>query len=183
MDPAPHRRPSCRASSRRCYLGRKCEKSVKKNQVKPWLNKRWCLGKITGDYIWHLEDVLYQYARPSDPLAPLLCYDERPGQLLGDVLVPLPMKPGRPQRYDHEYERHGTCCVLLAFEPHTGFRYVQVRDRRTAADYAPCMQNLLHLHSPMVDHIRLVQDFQIRKAEGSIFRSRISQTRSVSHGY
>jgi len=117
-----------------------------------------------------MEDVLYQYARPYDPLAPLLCYDERPCQLLGDVLVPLPMKPGRPQRYDHEYERHGTCCVLLAFEPHTGFRYVQVRDRRTAADYAQFMQNLLHLHYPRVDHIRLVQDNLNTHTPGSFYQ-------------
>src|SRR6266571_597654 len=86
-----------------------CKKNVKKNQLKPWLNKRWCIGKITGDYIWHMEDVLYQYARPYDPLAPLLCYDERPCQLLGDVLVPLPMKPGRPQRYDHELDSGVFC--------------------------------------------------------------------------
>lgn len=59
-----------------------------------------------------MEDVLYQYALPYDPLRPLICFDERPCQLLGEVLVPLPMKANRPQRYDYEYERHGTCCVL-----------------------------------------------------------------------
>ena len=83
---------------------------------------------MTSDYLWHMEDILYQYARPYDPLTPLICYDERPCQLLGDVLVPIPMQPGQPKRYDHEYERHGTCCVLLAFEPHTGFRYVHSID-------------------------------------------------------
>lgn len=64
-----------------------------------------------------MEDVLDQYAQPYDPRHPLLCYDERPCQLLGDVLVPLPMELGQPQRQDYEYERQGTCCVLLAFEP------------------------------------------------------------------
>ena len=117
-----------------------------------------------------MEDVLYQYARPYDPLAPLLCDDERPWQWLGDVLVPLPMKPGRPQRYEHAYERHGTCGVFLAFEPHTGFRSVQVRDRRTAAEYAQCLQNLLHLHYPMVDHIRLVQDNLHTHTPGSFYQ-------------
>src|SRR5262249_7480250 len=97
---------------------RECTKSVKKKALKPWLNKRWCIGKITTEYLWHMEDILYQYARPYDPLIPLLCDDERPRQLLGDLLVPLPMQSGQPKRSDHEYERHGTCCVLLAFENH-----------------------------------------------------------------
>jgi hypothetical protein len=138
--------------------------------LKPWLNKRWCIGKITGDYLWHMEDVLEQYARPYDPLHPLICYDERPCQLLGDVLVPLPMKPGKPVRYDYEYERHGTCCVLLAFEPHTGFRYVQVRARRTAVDYAQFMQDLVRLHYPTVDRIRLVQDNLNTHTPGSFYQ-------------
>ena len=68
------------------------------------------------------------------------------------------MQPGQPRRYDYEYERNGTCCVLMAFEPHTGFRYVQVRERRTAVDYAQFMQDLLQLHYPSVERIRLVQD-------------------------
>lgn len=105
-----------------------------------------------------MEDVLYQYAQPYDPLIPLLCYDERPCQLLGDVLAPLPMQPGYPARYDYEYERNGTGCILLAFDPHTGFRYVQVRARRTAVDYAQFMQDLVKRHYPTVDRIRLVQD-------------------------
>jgi len=70
--------------------------------LKPWLKQQWCIGTITGDYIWHMEDILEQYARPYDPLHPLICYDERPCQILGDVLVPLPMKPGKPLRYDYE---------------------------------------------------------------------------------
>jgi hypothetical protein len=68
------------------------------------------------------------------------------------------MEPGQPRRVDYEYERNGTCCVLLAFEPHRGFRYVQVRARRTAVDYAHFLQDLLRLHYPRVDRIRLVQD-------------------------
>ena len=105
-----------------------------------------------------MEDILDQYARPYDPRQPLLCYDERPCQLLGDVLVPLPMEPGQPRRVDYEYERHGTCCVLLAFEPQTGFRYVQVRAQRTAVDYAHFLHDLVQRHYPHVERVRLVQD-------------------------
>ena len=48
--------------------------------------------------------------------------------------------------------------MFLAFEPHTGFRYVEVRERRTASDYADFMQTLLTRHYPEAKVIRLVQD-------------------------
>ena len=105
-----------------------------------------------------MEDILDQYARPYDPRWPLLCYDERPCQLLGDVVVPVPMDPQHPRRVDYEYERHGTCCVLLAVEPQTGFRYVQVRAQRTAVDYAHFLRALVQRHYPHVERVRLVQD-------------------------
>jgi DDE superfamily endonuclease len=116
-----------------------------------------------------MEDILDQYARPYAPRQPLLCYDERPCQLLGDVLVPLPMEPGRPRRVDYEYERQGTCCVLLAFEPHTGFRYVQVRTRRTAVDYAHFLHALVRQHYPRVERVRLVQDNLNTHTPGSFY--------------
>jgi hypothetical protein len=117
-----------------------------------------------------MEDVLSQYALPYDPLRPLICFDERPCQLLGDVLVPLPMTPGRPLRYDYEYERHGTCCVLLAFDPHRGFRYLEVRPRRTALDYAQFMQTLVQRYYPTVACSRLVQDNLNTHTPGSFYQ-------------
>lgn len=114
-----------------------------------------------------MEDVLDQYARPYDPRQPLLCYDERPCQLLGEVLVPLPMESGQPRRVDYEYERQGTCCVLLAFEPQTGFRYVQVRAQRTAVDYAHFLRDLVQRHYPCVERVRLVQDHLTTPTPGS----------------
>ena len=62
-----------------------------------------------------MEDVLHEYAQPYDPLRPLICFDERPCQLIGDIIVPIPMKPGKLKREDYEYKRNGTCCVLLAY--------------------------------------------------------------------
>ena len=116
-----------------------------------------------------MEDVLEQYAKPYDPLCPVICFDERPCQILGDVLVPLPMTPGKPFRYDYEYERHGTCCILLAFEPHTGFRYLEVRARRTAVDYAQFMQNLVFRYYPTVDRLCLIQDNLNTHTPGSFY--------------
>jgi DDE superfamily endonuclease len=116
-----------------------------------------------------MEDGLDQYALPYDPLRPLICFDERPCFLIGDVGSILPMSPGKAKRYHYEYEKHGSCCVVLAFEPHTGRRYVAVRARRTAVDYAEFMQNLIDKHYPQAEYIRLVQDNLNTHTPGSFY--------------
>ena len=117
-----------------------------------------------------MEDVLYQYQLPYDPQRPLICFDERPCFLIGDVGSILPMSPGKAKRYHYEYEKNGSCCVFLAFEPQTGFRYVEVRARRTAVDYAQFMQNLLAKHYAYVEAIRLVQDNLNTHTPGSFYQ-------------
>lgn len=105
-----------------------------------------------------MEAILHLYQLPYDPMRPLWCFDERPCQLIGDTLVPLPMEPGKPLRQNYAYERHGVCSVLVAIQPHTGQRFVQVRQRRTALDYADFMQTLATAHCPAGGKIVLVQD-------------------------
>jgi hypothetical protein len=105
-----------------------------------------------------MEDILHLYEQPYDPKHPLICFDERPCQLLEHVVVPLPMQPGKPQREDYEYRRNGTCCIFLAFEPLTGYRVIQVRERRTKIDYGHFMQELVEQRYPKAESIRLVQD-------------------------
>jgi hypothetical protein len=127
------------------------------------------VGDITGDFLWHMEDVLHQLELPADPQRPLLYVDERPCFLIQEVASILPMSPGKAKRYDYEYEKNGSCCVFLAFEPQSGFRYVEVRDRRTAVDYAQFMQTLVERHYPDVETIRLVQDNLNTHTPGSFY--------------
>ncbi len=105
-----------------------------------------------------MEDVLDLYAEPEDPKRPRVCVDERPYQLISETRQPLPGKPGRPQRYDYEYTREGTCNLFMFVQPHVGWRHVQVTDRRTKADFAPCMKDLVDLHVPDADCIRVILD-------------------------
>ena len=116
-----------------------------------------------------MEDVLHHYQLPSDPQRPLLCFDERPCFLIADVGGLLPLSPGKAKRYHYEYHKNGSCCVFLAFEPHTGLRYVEVRERRTAQDYAEFMQTVLAQHYPEVASIRLVQDNLNTHTPGSFY--------------
>ena len=86
-----------------------------------------------------MEAVLDIYERPYDSSHPIVCFDERPCQLLGNVLMPIPMKPGRVERQDYHYKRNGTCVVLMAVEPLVGRRVVTVTERKTKNDYAKFM--------------------------------------------
>ena len=104
-----------------------------------------------------MEHVLDIYERPYDPRRPVVCFDERPCQLLGDVLMPIPMKPGRVEREDYHYKRNGTCVVLTAVEPLAGRRIVKVTQQKTKKDYAQFMQ-ALSVSYPEAERIVLVQD-------------------------
>lgn len=105
-----------------------------------------------------MEDVLELYHEPYDPLRPVVCFDEGAKQLIGETRVPLPLQPGQPQRYDYEYERHGTCNLFMFFEPLKAWRHVEVTDQRTMIDYAHCMKELVDVHYPQAAVIRVVQD-------------------------
>lgn len=121
------------------------------------MKKQWCIGEMNAEYLWRMEKVLDVYERPLDPKHPVICFDERPCQLLGDVLMPLPMKPGRVRKEDYHYERHGTCVVLMAVEPLAGKRIIQVTKQKTKQDYARFMKTL-SLSYPEAEKIVLVQD-------------------------
>ncbi len=105
-----------------------------------------------------MEDVLDLYAEPYKPWQPVVCFDERPCQLVADVLDPLPRQPGRAKRVDYEYERRGGCNAFLLFQPLAGWREVQVTQRRTKQDFAQVMRELVEVHFPHAEKIRVVLD-------------------------
>ena len=105
-----------------------------------------------------MEDVLEVYHRPADPKQPLICMDEMSKQLLADTRTPLPLQPGKPARYDYEYERHGTTNLFMFFAPLLGKRHVKVTDHRTRVDWAVAMRELIDAHYPEAEKITLVMD-------------------------
>ena len=125
---------------------------------------------MTSDFIWHMEDVLDLYEQPYDPKRPVICFDERPCQLIGDAIIPIPMKPGSSKKEHYEYIRNGTCCIFLAFEPRAGKRIVCVKERRTKVDYADFMKMLAH-HYPEAETILLVQDNLNTHTAGSFYEA------------
>src|SRR5437763_12016971 len=105
-----------------------------------------------------MEDVIQTYFLPYDPAYPVVCFDEACKQLFGEVREPLPVQPGSPAKQDYEYERLGVCNQLMMCEPLRGWRHVKVSARRTRRDYALCVRELVEVHYPHAQKIRLVQD-------------------------
>ena len=105
-----------------------------------------------------MEAVLELYAQPYNPTVPVVCLDERPVQLLNDVLPPLPAQPGVKRRFDYEYHREGTCNLFMLFQPLQGWRQVQVTARRTKLDFAHCLRDLVDIHFPQATTIQVVLD-------------------------
>lgn len=105
-----------------------------------------------------MEDLLELYARPYDRDEPVVCFDEKPVQLLGEVREPMPASPGQPARHDYEYVRGGTANLLVSLEPLAGWRDVAVTDRRTKVDFAHRMRFLADERYPDARVIHVVLD-------------------------
>lgn len=105
-----------------------------------------------------MEDVLDLYQEPYDPLRPVVCFDEVPYQLIGETRTPVPAAPGRRKRVDYEYRRCGTANLFILLEPQKGWRHVNVSERRTNADFAHQMKELVDVHYPHAERIRVVLD-------------------------
>ncbi len=104
-----------------------------------------------------MEDILNLYQQDYEPCNPLITFDERPCQLIDDVLAPVPMKEGQVKREDYHYQRNGMCNVFIAFQPHTGHRIVAVYERKTHKEYADFF-NRVSQHYPDAETITVVQD-------------------------
>src|SRR5580693_5673515 len=141
------------------------------DDLKPWLRKMWCIPEVNGTYVARMEDVLDLYAEDSDPKRPVVCFDESPTQLIGEVREPIPAAPGQPERYDCEYRRNGTANLFVFLDAHKSWRHVKVTDHRTARDFANCMRDLADIHYPAADRIRVVMDNLSTHTAGALYEA------------
>lgn len=119
----------------------------------------WCIAKgEDAAFVAAMEDVLDLYCLPYDVEYPVVCMDEKPYQLLGEVREPIPMGPGRPRKVDAEYVRNGTCSIFVYCQPLNGWGHAHARERRTKVDWATEIRWLLEEIHPQAKKIRLVSD-------------------------
>ncbi|MDR2097805.1 MAG: hypothetical protein LBP37_04720 [Spirochaetaceae bacterium] len=65
---------------------------LKKTPLKPHLKDCWCITPAeNAAFVANMEDVLEVYHRRYDERRPVICMDEQPVQLLGEVREGMPM--------------------------------------------------------------------------------------------
>ena len=114
---------------------------LKDNALKPWRREMWCVPKVDAAYVAAMEDMLDLYAEPADRDRPVVCFDESPTQLIGEVRPPIPPEPGRLERFDFEYKHNGTVnlFVFLDVNRPPGARSRSPRDARPSTSPPACV--------------------------------------------
>jgi hypothetical protein len=105
-----------------------------------------------------MEGVLRLYGQQEQENTVRLCMDERPCQLLSEVMMPLPPKADTPKRINNEYKREGTCVVMLAYDIDRPIRYAEVKQQRTKKDYAEFPDKVIGEQYRNAAKVKLLQD-------------------------
>jgi hypothetical protein len=117
----------------------------------------WCIPKITPEYRKRMYDRLDLYQKPYDSRKPVIGVDEKPKQLIEDSRPPIPVQPGKSEKYDYEYVRNGKANIFMAVEPKHGKRVAKVTRQRINIDFAQFMRELV-LFYPYAEKLRIVMD-------------------------
>ncbi len=141
------------------------------NELKPHLSKYWCIPKQNDPaFVANMEDVLGIYQRPYCKNIPVVCMDEKPLQLLGEIRERISSRPahidpdtqlprsGYCEKIDPEYVRCGTASISMFTEPLGGWRHVYELEHRTKGDYAKMMRKIADGFYPECDRIIMVSD-------------------------
>jgi len=141
------------------------------NQVKPHLSKYWCIPQENdASFVANMEDILGIYKRKYNPQIPVICMDEKPIQLLGEIRERISAKPlradpdtgllksGEVEKLDSEYVRCGTASIFMFTEPLGGWRHTVALKSRKKGDFAFLMRMISETYYPDTEKIVLVAD-------------------------
>ena len=129
--------------------------------------RTWCIPKVDGEYVARMEDVLDLYAEVPDAKRPVVCFDEsrcnssarrqsRPSRVSNVTITSIVAMVRSISSFS------STCIV-------PGAR--SITDRRAAEDYAQCMRDLVDIHYPDAEIIRVVQDNLSTHSAGSLYQT------------
>jgi len=95
--------------------------------------------------------------------------DEMSGvQALERAAPGLPMKPGKIERREYEYKRHGTQTLIAAFDVATGQIQGTVGDTRTEADYVSFLESLFTSSSATTQWRAVCDNLNTHVSEGVV---------------
>jgi transposase len=117
-----------------------------------------------------MERILAVYARPYDDKNPVLCYDERPCFLIGEIVKGLEMKAGEVKKSHYAYEKLGFCNLLATIEPLSGKRIVEVTDQRRKIEFARHFQKVA-AEFPEAEKITVILDNLNTHNESSFYEA------------
>ena len=154
------------------------------NELKPHLSEYWCIPKQRdARFVANMEDTLEVYQRPYDRERPVVCMDEMPVQLLGEVRdriqaqpvrvdpeTELP-KPGYVEKIDYEYVRNGTASIFMFNEPLGGWRHAVALPYRTRIEWVQMIRQLAEEFYPDAKKIVLVSDNLNTHAISSLYEA------------
>ena len=104
-----------------------------------------------------MERILAVYALQYNPAYPVVCFDERPCFLIGDLIEPFALQTGKLRKEHYAYEKLGSCSLFAAIEPLTGKRVAEVYHQRTKKEFALFCQTLAAAF-PQAVKIQLILD-------------------------
>jgi len=113
--------------------------------------------KQNADFVCDMEKVLEVYKRPYDSDFPVVCLDESPKQLIGEIREPIKTESGKTL-YDSEYVRNGVAEIYMLFEPLAGWRHIEIKDTHTRLDWAEVVSNLIETKYKDAKKVTLVED-------------------------
>jgi len=133
--------------------------------------KYYCIPKRKcGEFVGRMEKVLDTYRKEYADDEVLVCMDETSKQLTGEIVTPIPGRPGRPEIHDFEYFRNGVSSLFVFHAPLENWRRVTVTDRRTRQDWARQVQRLVDEDFPD-RRITLVMDNLNTHRLGSLYET------------
>src|ERR1700685_2046783 len=78
--------------------GETVRRRLAENGLQPWRKDMWCIPRVDGEFAARMKTVLTLYAEAPAPKGPVVCFDESPVQLIGEVPQPIPAEPGTIER-------------------------------------------------------------------------------------
>ncbi len=119
---------------------------LKAAALQPYRVRGWLTPKPDPDFETKCADICAVYLDAPEAAKQgvrTVSIDEMSGvQALERAAPSLPMKPGKIERREYEYKRHGTQALIAAFEVATGQVQGSVGNTRTEEDYVRFLDNL-----------------------------------------
>lgn len=119
--------------------------------------KSWVIPEPGPEFVCAMEAVLDVYARPYDPVRPVVCLDEKRKQLVRETRAGFTDSRG-VRHEDYEYERNGVGVLYMVCEPLGARREVLVERSQDRLAWARTVAHMAESMYPDAERITLVQD-------------------------